>query len=265
MRKNSLKAKLNVGEKAYGVFVNYPSPALVEVAGYLGFDLVFIDAEHGPMDMETCEHMVRAAHCAGITPILRLPYPDPAIVNRYLDTGAMGILFPHLDSVERAKAMVAGAKYHPMGHRGAGANTRAAEYGMTLSGSEYAAWSNEETMIFSILEDAYVLPVLPDILKVEGLDGFAIGLADLSQSLGMPGQTNDPQVQKTLDQIVDLIKKSGKLLSRSVRNEDTVMEEARREMDRGANLIMISIHTLLKRSIKQFLPAKADLTSPSRT
>jgi 4-hydroxy-2-oxoheptanedioate aldolase len=219
--------------------------------------LVFIDSEHGPMDMETCEHMVRAAHCAGITPILRLPYPDPAIVNRYLDTGAMGILFPHLDSVERAKAMVAGAKYHPQGKRGAGANTRAAEYGMTLSGSEYAAWANEQTMVFGIVEDGHALPVLSEILKTDGLDGCLVGSSDLSQSLGFPGQVSHPRVVETAAKMCQTIVASGKILGLPIMNGDNAQVETQQHFDKGAKIVAISMHTLLKRAGKEFLKNKS--------
>src|SRR5437762_2427434 len=136
-----LRERLARNKPLFGIFVNYPSPSLVELCGHIGYDWVFIDAEHGPLDLETCENMVRAAETAGIVPIIRLPYPDPTLVNRYLDTGAMGILVPHLGSASQARAFVDAAKYHPAGHRGAGSRTRAADFGFRRSASDYARWA----------------------------------------------------------------------------------------------------------------------------
>jgi 4-hydroxy-2-oxoheptanedioate aldolase len=256
MHKNLLKEKLRAGQRTFGIFCNYPTPALVEVAGHLGFDCVIIDAEHGPMDLQTCEHMVRAAHCAGITPILRLPYSDPRLINRYLDTGAHGIMAPHFDSVERAKAIVAGAKYYPLGNRGAGANTRAADYGMTLSGSEYAAWANEETMVLGILEDAHVQSVLPDVLRVEGVDGVGIGPADLAQSMGLPGQINHPSVVEKVNQMSRVVMDSGKVLTKVVMNPANAVSDIKEYTEMGVPLILVSMHALLSNTIREFLSNK---------
>ncbi len=72
MRKNTLKQKLNAGQATLGPFVGFPSPAMVETMGWLGFDFVIIDCEHGPIDYETAEHMIRAAELSGTTAIIRI-------------------------------------------------------------------------------------------------------------------------------------------------------------------------------------------------
>jgi 2-keto-3-deoxy-L-rhamnonate aldolase RhmA len=253
MRQNLLKARLREGTTAFGVMLNLPSPEIVELAGLLGFDWVFIDAEHGPMGVEMCEQMVRAAETAGITPMIRLPYPDPLLINRYLDTGAMGVLFPHMKSVERTQAAVGGLKYHPMGHRGAGSGTRAADYGLRLSAVDYAKWANAETMLFGIIEDKEAVDELPDILKVDGLDGVLIGPSDLSQSLGMPGQTTHPDVMKLFDQMSATVRASDKLLCVALRSEATAHDYTESLVAAGVPMIVITAKNLIVRGAKDLI------------
>lgn len=253
MRHNTLKDRLRDGTTAFGVMLNIPSPELVELVGLLGFDWVFIDSEHGPMSVETCEHMVRAAESVGITPMIRLPYPEPLLINRYLDTGALGILSPHMKSRARAEAAVAGLKYGPLGHRGAGSGTRAADYGLGLSAQKYAEWANAETMLFGIIEDKEAVDELPGILKVEGLDGVVIGPSDLSQALGMPGQTTHPDVLKLVDQMSATVRASDKLLCVALRSEATAFEYTQSLVAAGVPMIVITAKNLLVRGAKDLI------------
>ena len=84
MQKNTLKQKLNQGVPTIGPFVNTPAPAMVEMMGWLGFDFVIIDCEHGSMDYETAENMIRAAELSGTTPIVRIGMNIQAYRFRYL-------------------------------------------------------------------------------------------------------------------------------------------------------------------------------------
>jgi len=236
-----------------GLFVNYPSPALVELAGHIGYDWVFIDAEHGPLDLETVEHMVRAAETAGVVPIVRLPQPDPSLVHRYLDTGAMGILVPHLSSVEVANEMVDAAKFPPRGHRGAGSRTRAAGFGFRMTAADYADWSNSETVVFGILEDRSGYEQLSDILTVDGLDGLVVGPSDLSQSLGVPGQTSHPKVVELVDAITKQVLASSKVLCRVMTNASTAVSDLRRFQVMGVPMVAEPFTGLFARGAREIL------------
>ncbi len=94
MRKNTLKQKLNQGKTAIGPFVGLPSPGIVETMGWMGFDFVVIDCEHGPMDYETAEHMIRAAELSNTTAILRIGLNEQQNIQRYMDAGAAGVMIP---------------------------------------------------------------------------------------------------------------------------------------------------------------------------
>jgi 4-hydroxy-2-oxoheptanedioate aldolase len=256
MRQNNIIAKNAKGLTAIGLSINMPCPELVEMAGLIGFDYVRIDTEHGPMEMESCEHMVRAAEAIGITPLIRIPYPDPLLINRALDTGAMGVVVGHLSSRARAEAIVGGAKYHPLGRRGAGSGTRAADFGLGLSATKYAEWANAETIVMGILEDKEAVDNLPEILKVEGLYGLIIGPSDLSQSLGMPGQTTHPDVLNLIDKMNRVILASGKKLSVSLRGAANCVEEAQRYVDMGVPILNITIKNIFIKGAKDLVAVK---------
>ncbi|MBW7460696.1 siderophore biosynthesis protein SbnG, partial [Paenibacillus sepulcri] len=117
LRSNRLKAKLRAGERAFGLFASIPAPVAVEMIGYAGFDFVIIDMEHVMVNPETLENMIRAAESAGITALVRVPEVHPKLILQVLDSGAQGIVVPHMESAEQAERLVRAAKYCPEGSR----------------------------------------------------------------------------------------------------------------------------------------------------
>lgn len=253
MRQNTLRGRYRAGRPAFGVTVAFPSPGIVELLGYLGFDWVFLDAEHGNLTDDACEQMIRAAEVTGITPLVWLPQADDHVIQRYLDLGALGIVVPHLSSRAAAEAAVAAAKYAPQGRRGSASATRAADYGLRFTPGEYAAWANAATLVFGVLEDAEVLQTLPELLEVAGLDGFVIGPGDLSHSLGLPGQVGHPRVQAAVDEITRLVLASDKALCRLVGGSANLAEEVNALVQQGVPLIAQSFLTLARRGAQDFL------------
>jgi 4-hydroxy-2-oxoheptanedioate aldolase len=129
---NKVKQRLKNGERTLGIFLNFFSPALVEMIGYAGFDFVVIDNEHGGFSESEIEHLIRAAECVDILPIVRISY-DPSCIQKTLDRGARGIQIPMVNTKEQAEEIVRKAKYHPFGERGTTYSIRTANYGR-LSG-----------------------------------------------------------------------------------------------------------------------------------
>src|SRR5262250_2303276 len=95
MQTNKLKQKLHSGQRGTVIAPLGSSAGFVEVLGYMGFDGVFLDGEHGSADWEEMENMVRAADAAGYSSIVRVQHNDPAIITRALDRGASGVQIPH--------------------------------------------------------------------------------------------------------------------------------------------------------------------------
>ena len=98
MRTNTSKAKLANGEVVFGAIISRYAPDLVELMGAIGYDFVMIDCEHGPMNLDQVEHMVRAAEGFGITPIARVPDHADATILRFLDRGLQGVIVPHINT-----------------------------------------------------------------------------------------------------------------------------------------------------------------------
>ncbi len=248
IRENKTKRKLQAGETVFGVFVPMAAPRMVEICGLAGFDYVIIDAEHGPIDVSECEHMVRAAEVVEMTPIVRVPSHDPKIILRYLDAGAQGVMVPQVNSAAEAKAAVEAVKYVPMGKRGLGPG-RAAAYGQEIPLSEYAAHANAETLIIAQLEHINALAQLPEILAVEGIDAFELGLADLSQSMGFPGQGSRPEVQRAVDQFVSGVLQAGRIIgdtANTVEAASTLMKQGYKMID--CNVVGVAMGALKRLS-----------------
>ena len=122
-----------------------PSASLLNAIGLSGIDFAIIDAEHGPVGMETAEHLVRAADVTNIAPIIRVPSNDSHLILRALDIGAHGVQVPHVSTKEEAQRVVQSSKYHPRGNRGFTPFTRAGKYGIDAEGHPQRA--NESTMV----------------------------------------------------------------------------------------------------------------------
>jgi len=210
MRPNNIRVKIANGETPIGCCLNINSPDLVEIAGAIGFDWVFIDCEHGSMSESDVVQMVRAAEAFGMTPVVRVPTNSASVILRFLDLGAMGIVVPHVDNAADAKKAADAAKYPPLGQRGSNYGTgRNNNYGIGVAaGREYYEESNRETILFALIESKEGVENIEDILAVPGVDASWLGPADLSLSMGMPEQS---VIDDALDRVVEATIQAGKL------------------------------------------------------
>jgi 4-hydroxy-2-oxoheptanedioate aldolase len=248
MRNNITKAKLKAGETVFGCFVRYPDATLIDVLGYQGWDFLVFDAEHGTIEPRDCEHMVRAAEGHGVTPIIRVPTNSPPVILRYMDTGALGLHVPWVNSLEETSAAVRAVKYHPLGTRGL-AGVRAADYGQKVPFGAYVEQANAETLVVIHIETAAAIEQLPRMVAVDGVDVFFIGPTDLSHSLGVPGQPQHPSVQAAMQRIVDTVAESNAALGIMV----PTVEAAREWQARGAQYITIVLESLLSPAARAYL------------
>ena len=237
MSENKLKIRLKNGEVALGPFVNLSSGALIEIAAYAGFDFVILDTEHGPLDISTAENLCRVAHGVGITPVVRVRENDPPQILRALDIGAGGVQVPQICVRADAEAVVHAAKYAPLGMRGVSPYTRAARY--FADGPGIFERLNEESMILVHVEGVEGLEHLEDIISVPGLDVVFLGPYDLSQSLGIPGQVNDPRVVDRMRDAAAQINAAGLTVGTFADSP----EAAKRWIDAGVRYVSLSVDT----------------------
>lgn len=210
-RKNKAKGLIDQGKPAFGVIVTLPVPAIVELAGHAGADFVFIDMEHGAIDLQTLEAMIMAANVVDIAPIVRVPENNPKLILRILDVGAQGIIVPDVKHKEDAAKAADAIKYLPLGNRGMAAGCRAAGYG-TVPALRHIKESNEEVLAIPLIEDKEAVNDIEGVLSVEGIDAVIIGPRDLAASLGVPGTRNHPSVVNAIEKVAEATRKSGKIL-----------------------------------------------------
>src|SRR3978361_666657 len=112
MQVNKTKEKLKSGQTVFGCFVRYPSAGLVEVLGYQPWDFILFDAEHGVIEPNDCEAMVRAAELRGVTPQVRVTTNQPHIILRFMDSGVMGLHVPWINTAAGAEAAGKSRQYY---------------------------------------------------------------------------------------------------------------------------------------------------------
>ena len=174
LKKNQLKELISTGQLALGTHIDTYSPTLIEIAGLAGFDYVYIEAEHAPLNWETFEHLVRAAELSCLTPLVRLDEePLNRLVRKALEAGVEGVIIPHISSVEEAKAAVQAVKFPPDGVRGMG-TMRARRYG-TIPLVDYLEWSNHESLVIILIEEKAAVEKIEEILSVKGIDVVVFG------------------------------------------------------------------------------------------
>ncbi|MEO7403660.1 MAG: aldolase/citrate lyase family protein, partial [Burkholderiales bacterium] len=188
-----------------GMFIGFPSAAIVEMCGYAGFDFIIIDNEHGPASIETAENLIRAARCGGTIPIVRAELPQ---ASRVLDAGASGVMVPAVNSAEEARAIVAACKYPPLGERSAAFTTRAGGYTF-FGGAAQIQRVNDGVAVILMIETREAYRNLDAILAVKGIDGLFIGLSDLAISMGYPGDNMHPEVQEAVANIIGRANSAG--------------------------------------------------------
>ena len=193
----NLKARLRNGDLLIGVLVSIPSADVADVMSRVGFDYLWLDAEHGPADFVHIQMMVQAA--GGRCPCLvRVPENKEVWIKKALDTGCHGVVVPQIKSAAEAKQAVEACLYPPAGQRSVGI-TRAHSYGMSFQ--DYVDAANNELTIVLQVEHAQGVQNIESIVSVPGIDAILVGPFDLSGSLNLLGQITHPQVQGAIEEV----------------------------------------------------------------
>ena len=204
---NALKAALATKTVQMGLWMNLVSPIAAEALSGTGFDWLLIDGEHGPNDIPTILAQVQAIGSRSSV-VVRPPVGEVRMIKQLLDLGVQTILVPMIESADHAAQMVKAMHYPPVGMRGVGATiARASDYGRI---TDYITTANDQTCLILQIESRAGLAALPEILKLDGVDGVFIGPADLAADMGYPGNAAAPEVQATIDSTLAAIMASGK-------------------------------------------------------
>jgi 4-hydroxy-2-oxoheptanedioate aldolase len=199
------------GEVQIGTWVNVlRTPHIAQMLATAGFDFMYIDMEHSMLSIETVGDLCYAALGAGLVPIVRPPAKEAHLLSRPLDSGAMGLLIPHVDTAEEARAVVRAIRFPPHGERGMNLQGVHTGFGRA-NGDVYVASTHAETLLLVQIESERGIGNLDAILSVDGVDGAVIGRADLSTDLGLPGQTTHPEVVRRVEIMIAACRKHGKI------------------------------------------------------
>jgi 2-dehydro-3-deoxyglucarate aldolase/4-hydroxy-2-oxoheptanedioate aldolase len=203
MRVNHTREKLAKGETVFGCGLQcYRSAEVPRAFAAAGFDYVFIDMEHGAFGLETAYDMIGASVKAGITPIVRVAEVAYSLVARLLDSGAQGIILPRVEDPAILREALSWMRYPPQGKRGYGVNAFMVDY-ESRGFTEIMDHLNRHTLAVVQIETLAAVERADELLSCAGLDVVMVGPADLSISLGIPGQFDHPLLISTVQRVID--------------------------------------------------------------
>jgi 2-keto-3-deoxy-L-rhamnonate aldolase RhmA len=232
--RNAALDRLAAGEMALGVILR--QSRTVDIAPIMqacGYDWLFLDLEHNSMNLDTAVQISVAALGAGIAPVARVPARQLWMATRVLDGGGLGIVVPHVDTADEARAIAAALRYPPLGHRSVA--------GLPHFGYETKALAdtcteiNAATMVVVMLETPLAIENADAIAAVPGIDSLLIGTNDLAMELDIPGGFADERIAAAYQTVVDACKKHGKHAGIGGIADEALL---RRFIEMGARLVL---------------------------
>ena len=243
LRPNKIKNKLANGEITTVLMSPVAfSPDMVEFAGQLGFDGIWIETEHGAIDFSDIPNLTRAADLYGMTSIVRVNYNEQGLIYRTFDVGAQGIIVPHVDTKQDAVNVVEGSKFAPIGKRGNFVSRQG------IGVDNYFEKANNETLVVVLIEDIESVNNLDEILSVDHIDVFSVAPGDLAQSIGHLGNISHPDVQSTIDKAINKFISQNRIAGTLVTDDNV-----QKYVELGVKFIMTSFDPWLKNGAKTFL------------
>lgn len=209
MIENKILHKWADGQPVLNGWLSIACPFTAEIIAAQGYDSVTIDLQHGLAGYEIATAMLQAMCASAVTPMVRVPWLDPAAIMKALDIGAYGVICPMINTKEEAERLVSYVRYPPTGVRSFGP-TRA----NFSAGSDYGTHANDQIICLAMIETAEAVANLPEILSTPGLDGIYIGPADLT--MGLTGRRyrtgfdrEEPELVETIQGILQKTHQAG--------------------------------------------------------
>jgi 4-hydroxy-2-oxoheptanedioate aldolase len=210
MTRNPARERLANGELALGIGLRQARTVdIAPIMASCGYDWLFIDLEHGTLPLDTAVQIATAALSAGITPLVRVPAEQYALATRALDGGALGIVMPHVDTAEEARAIVDHLKFPPLGHRSvAGAMPYFGFRPVPLA--EATRTLNTETLVVVMLETLEAIGNAEAIAAVASVDVLLVGTNDLAMDMGLPGEVGHAEIAHAYERVIAACRRHGK-------------------------------------------------------
>jgi 2-keto-3-deoxy-L-rhamnonate aldolase RhmA len=199
---NTVKQKLAEGKQVVGGTIQLPDPDLYCAVANAGFDFTWIEMQHSPLTYQDVARMIMACKGAPAIPFIRVPDATEGDVQKATDIGALGIILPMVDTVEKAAAAVKFARYPPAGRRSQGAGQHNA-----LWGSTYRETANDNLTIVAMIENPAGVDIVDQIAAVPGVDVVFVASTDLSSFSGM--KQNEPKYEALVTKVLQTTTKAG--------------------------------------------------------
>lgn len=233
---NTFKRALKERRQQIGLWHSLSSHVVAEILATAGFDWIVLDTEHSPNELPMVQQQLQAMQIDANTasPVVRPPWNDTVMIKRFLDIGTQNLLLPFVQNVEEAKKAIAATRYPPKGVRGVAGNTRANRYGLV---TDYYSTVESELGVILQAETRDAVDRIPEMAKVEGVDGIFIGPADLSASIGHLGNAAHPEAQAEIMRALKQCKEADIPAGILAVNED----DARRYLDAGFTFVAVGV------------------------
>jgi 2-keto-3-deoxy-L-rhamnonate aldolase RhmA len=226
------------GRVPIGPFLKIPSVEVVEIMKEAGFDFVVFDSEHAMLSVSDLNVLIAVSRALDLPPIVRVPDHNYGDMQRILDAGATGILWPHVSDGDECRRLVGQAWHPPVGTRGSGGGMRAGGWGISRDDDvDYRRDGRERVMRIPMIEEIGAVERADEILSVEGIDGVFIGPGDLSMTMGK--KPTDPEVVDAVERTFQVAKTRDVPVATLARGA----ADARRLIEHGYDFVMVGNDT----------------------
>jgi 2-keto-3-deoxy-L-rhamnonate aldolase RhmA len=195
---NTAKEKLKEGKQLFGATVISPDPNIYCAMANSGYDFLWIEMQHSPLAYEDVARMIWSCRGAAAMPFVRVPDATESDIQKATDIGALGIIVPTVDTVEKAEAAVKWAKYPPEGRRSQGNG----QYG-ALYGSDYRQTANNNMVVVVMIETPIGVENAEKIASVPGIDVIFAASTDLGNFSGH--KQGDKEYEAMVARIHDVV------------------------------------------------------------
>ena len=208
--RNHAKEKLADGQRVYSMTVRLVrSIDIASIAHTAGFDSIYVDLEHSSFPLDALSQICMACNQLGVTPLVRVPGLDAALIGRVMDIGAMGVILPGVESADEARAAVRAVKHAPLGGRSLAGAAPQLHY-RPLPPAQTVRELDRASMVVAMIESRAGVTAAAEIAAVDGVDVLLVGANDLSVELGVAGQMDDPRVDAAFLHVLEVCQTQGK-------------------------------------------------------
>jgi 2-keto-3-deoxy-L-rhamnonate aldolase RhmA len=214
------QALQSAGAPILGAAAYTYNPDFLEIAALMGFKAAWIEMEHTFLNYAQAADLCRIASGFGMLTMLRVPDAQRATVLKAAECGPDILDLPMANTPEIVAEFVRNAKFPPEGGRGFFGVSRAVKYGLAAPVCEEQRKLNRELCLMVQVETREAVERVDEICAVPGVDGIFIGPADLSASLGVPGQTGHDRVLEAAARALRAAKRHGRQTAAGVSHEE---------------------------------------------